>query len=162
MIWVDYIIIGIIALSALVSLIRGFVREALSLATWFIAAWIAWAFFRDLAPYLQDWISTPSLQLGIAFIILLVVTLILGSLINFLIVKLIHATGLTGTDRMIGVLFGAARGVVLVAVIVVLAGLTPLTHDPWWDDSTLIPYFQDLAVALKRELPAEIAGYFNY
>ena len=162
MIWVDYIIIGIIALSALVSLIRGFVREALSLATWFVAAWVAWVFFRDLAPHLQDWISTPSLQLGLAFIILLVLMLILGSLVNFVIVKLIHATGLTGTDRMIGVLFGAARGVVLVAVIVVLAGLTPLTHDPWWDDSALIPYFQELAVALKRELPAEIAGYFKY
>ena len=162
MIWVDYLIIGIITLSALVSLIRGFAREALSLATWFASAFIAWSFFRDLSPHLAQWVSTPSVRLGAAFVLLLVASLLLGSLINFLIAKLIDMTGLSGTDRMIGVIFGALRGVLLVAIIVVLAGLTPVASDPWWGDSLLIPYFQELALILKAELPDDIANYFNY
>ena len=162
MIWVDYLIIGIITLSALVSLIRGFAREALSLATWVVSSWIAWTFFRDLAPHLAQWISTPSVQLGAAFLLLLIVSLLMGSLINFMIAKLVDMTGLSGTDRMIGVIFGALRGVLLVIIIVILAGLTPVAADPWWNDSQLIPYFQQLAEALKAELPSEIADYFNY
>ncbi|MCF6282900.1 MAG: CvpA family protein [Candidatus Polarisedimenticolaceae bacterium] len=162
MIWVDYIIIGIIATSTLVSLIRGFAREALSLASWFISSFIAWTFFRDLAPHLAQWITTPSVRLGIAFAVLLVVSLLIGGLINFLIAKLIDMTGLSGTDRMIGMLFGALRGVLLVIIIVALAGLTLLASDPWWDQSTLIPYFQEFAIALKAELPDDIAKYFNY
>lgn len=162
MIWIDYLIIGIITISSLVSLIRGFAREALSLLTWFASAFIAWTFFRDLAPHLEQWIATPSVRLGVAYISLLVVSLIIGSLINFVVAKLIDKTGISGTDRMIGILFGALRGVLLVIIIVVLAGLTPVVSDPWWTQSTLIPYFQELAVALKAELPDDVANYFNF
>ncbi len=162
MIWADYIIIGIIALSSLVSLIRGFAREALSLASWFAASFIAWYFFRDLAVRLEPWLSTPSVRLGVAFVLLLVVSLLIGSLINFLIAKFIDMTGLSGTDRVVGMLFGALRGVLLVIIIVTLAGLTPLSSDSWWSQSVLIQYFQELAVTLKGELPDSIAKYFNY
>lgn len=162
MIWVDYVIIGIIATSTLVSLIRGFAREALSLASWFLASFIAWTFFRDLAVRLEPWLSTPSVRLGVAFALLLVVSLLIGSLINFLIAKLIDMTGLSGTDRMIGMLFGALRGVLLVIIIITLAGLTPLSSDPWWGQSTLISYFQELALMIKAELPSDVAKYFNY
>jgi membrane protein required for colicin V production len=162
MIWVDYIIIGIIATSTLVSLIRGFAREALSLASWFISSFIAWTFFRDLAIRLEPWLSTPSVRLGVAFALLLVISLLIGSLINFLIAKLIDITGLSGTDRMVGMLFGALRGVLLVIIVVTLAGLTPLSSDPWWSQSTLISHFQELAVIFKAELPDDIAKYFNY
>ncbi len=162
MIWVDYIIIGIIAISTLVSLIRGFAREALSLASWFLASFIAWTFFRDLAVRLEPWLSVPSVRLGVAFALLLVVSLLIGSLINFLIAKFIDMTGLSGTDRIIGMLFGALRGVLLVIIIITLAGLTPLSSDPWWGHSTLISYFQELALMIKAQLPADIAKYFNY
>ena len=84
MIWVDYVIIGLIAVSAVTSLIRGFVREALSLAVWVLAFWIAWSFFRDLALYL-GWLSVPSVRLGAAFAILFVATLIVGGLLNYLV-----------------------------------------------------------------------------
>jgi membrane protein required for colicin V production len=161
MIWVDYVILGIIGLSSLVSLLRGFMREAFSLAAWILAFWISWTFFRDLSVHLV-WFTVPSVRLGAAFAILFLVTLILGALVNYLVGQLVDKTGLTGTDRMVGVFFGAARGAVLVAIIVLLAGLTPLPNDPWWQESQLIVYFQDLALWLKDLLPPDIAGKFTF
>ncbi len=162
LIWVDYVIIGIIALSALISLVRGFVREALSLAAWVLAFWISWTFFRELALYFEQWINVPSMRLGVAFILLLVVTLILGGLVNYLVSQLVKKTGLTGTDRMIGIFFGIARGSVLVGIAVLLAGLTAIPADPWWHESMLISYFQDLAIWLRSLLPPDIADKFRY
>jgi membrane protein required for colicin V production len=161
MIWVDYIIIGIIGLSALISLVRGFMREALSLIVWILAFWVAWTFFRELAIHLH-WFSVPSVQLGVAFILLVIASLIIGALVNFIVGQLVERTGLSGTDRLIGMLFGAARGGVLVAILVLLAGLTPLPNDPWWSESQLIGYFQDLAIWLKSLLPADIGDRFNF
>jgi membrane protein required for colicin V production len=162
MIWVDYVIIAVIALSAIISLMRGFVREAISLVTWIAAFWIALMFFRDLADHLVPWIEVPSLRLGAAFAILLLLSLLLGALVGFLMGQLVDKTGLSGTDRLIGVLFGVARGAVLIAILVLLAGLTPLPNDPWWQQSLLIPHFQELAVWLQSLLPPDIAGKFSY
>ncbi len=161
MIWVDFIILGIIGVSALISLVRGFVREAFSLAAWVLAFWVAWSFFRDLSPYLS-WFSTPSVRHATSFITLFIVTLMLGGLVNFLIGQLVDKTGLGGMDRLLGMLFGAARGGVLVAILVVLAGLTPLPNDPWWQQSQLIGYFQELAIWLRSLLPPEISEHFNF
>ncbi len=161
MTWVDFFIIGIIALSAIISLIRGFIREAFSLAAWILAFWISWMFFRDLAVHL-DMIEVQSLRLGAAFGILFLVALILGALVNFLIGQLVQKTGLSGTDRVIGVLFGVARGAVLVAIMVLLAGLTPFPNDAWWQESHLIGYFQELAIWLRDLLPPDIADKFNF
>lgn len=161
MIWVDYVILGIVGLSALISLVRGFVREALSLVIWIAAFWIAWTFFRELA-VLLDWLSVPSVRLGISFAILFIVTLIVGALVSFLVGQLVEKTGLSGTDRLIGVLFGATRGALLVAVLVLLAGLTPFPDDPWWQESHLIGYFQELAVWLKTLLPPDIGDKFRF
>jgi membrane protein required for colicin V production len=162
MIWVDYVIIGVVALSAVISLLRGFVREALSLVTWIAAFWIAWLFFRELAVQLEPWIEVPSVRLGAAFFILLLASLVLGGLVGYLAGKLVDKTGLSGTDRLIGALFGTARGMVLVAIMVLLAGLTSLPKDPWWQESLLIPQFQDLAVWLQSLLPPDLAEKFNY
>ncbi len=161
MVWVDYLIIGIICLSAIVSLMRGFVREAFSLAAWILAFWVGWTFFRDLAEHLV-WLDLPSLRLGAAFVILFLLTLILGALVNYIIGKLVDKSGLSGTDRMVGMLFGIARGAVLVSIMVLLAGLTPMPNDPWWQESQLISYFSELAVWLRELLPPDIADKFTF
>jgi membrane protein required for colicin V production len=160
--WVDILIIGILALSAVISLVRGFFQEALSLATWVAAFWVAWFFFRPLAAQLEPWIDVPSIRLGVAYALLLVVVLILGAIVNRFVALLVNRTGLSGTDRLIGVFFGAARGAVVVAILILLAGLTAFPNDPWWRNSELIPYFQDLALWLKQFLPADIAARFQY
>lgn len=162
MIWVDYVIVGIIGISALISLVRGFVRETLSLLVWVLALGVAWACFRELAPRLASWVDTPSLRLGLAFLIVFLVVLLLGGIAGFLIGRLVDKTGLSGTDRLLGMVFGAARGAVLVAILVLLAGLTPFPQDPWWRESHLIVQFQHLAVWLLSLLPADIAETFRF
>jgi membrane protein required for colicin V production len=162
MIWVDYLIIGIIGLSALLSLVRGFVREAVSLLAWILAFAVAWAYFRSFSVQLGAWVKTPSLRLGLAFAILFLVVLILGGLVGFLVGQLVDKTGLAGSDQLLGMLFGAVRGIVLVAILVLLAGLTALPQDSWWQDSRLIVHFQRLAAWLLGLLPRDVAGYFRF
>lgn len=160
--WLDWTIIGVIAVSALISLARGFVREAFSLAIWVLAFWVSWSFFRDLAIPLGGWIGSPTVRLGVAFGLLMLATLIVGGLVNYLIIQLVERTGMSGTDRLVGMVFGAARGVLLVAILVLLAGLTPLPGEPWWHSSALVGYFQELAFWLRELLPPEIADLFRY
>lgn len=162
MAWVDYVIIGIVVLSALISLLRGFIREAFSLAIWMLAFWISWSFFRELAVQLQPWIETPSVRLGVAFAALMLGSLAVGGLVNYLVIQLVERTGLSGTDRLVGMVFGVARGVLLVTVLVWLAGLTPIPQDPWWRESHLVPYFEELALWLRQLLPEDIAERFQY
>jgi len=162
MVWVDYAIIIILALSALISVLRGFVKEALSLAAWVLAFWIAFTFHQNLATVLTEYIDTPSLRLISAFALLFVVTLIIAALVNNLVSQIVKKTGLTGTDRMLGVVFGIARGVIIVAILVLMAGLTQLPADPWWNESIFIKHFQELAIWLKTFLPKDIAENFQY
>lgn len=162
MVWVDYAIIIIVALSALISVLRGFVKEALSLAAWVLAFWVAFTFHQNLATTLAEYINTPSLRLISAFALLFVVTLIIAALVNNLVSQIVKKTGLTGTDRMLGVVFGIARGTVIVAILVLMAGLTQLPADPWWQDSIFIVHFQNMAIWLKTFLPEDIAANFQY
>ncbi|TRX75712.1 CvpA family protein [Pseudomonas mangiferae] len=139
--WVDWAIIAVIAVSSLISLKRGFVKEALSLLTWIIAGAVAWMFGGALSQYLVDYIQTPSARIIAACAILFVATLLVGALINFLIGELVRVTGLSGTDRFLGMVFGAARGGLLVVVAVGLLSLAPVQQDPWWQQSSLLPHF---------------------
>lgn len=159
--WVDYGILGVIGFSALVSLMRGFVRETLSLLAWILAFWVAFTFFREIAVHMP-WISVPSIRIAVAFILLLVTTLILGAVVNFLIGQLLDKTGLTVADRLFGILFGVARGALIIAVLVLLAGLTPLPQDPWWRESQLLGHFIGIAEWLRAWLPPDIAARFRY
>jgi len=162
MAWLDYVLIGIVAVSALISLFRGFVREAFSLAIWIMAFWISWSFFRDLAIHFQTLLSSPTVRLGVAFVALMLVSLLVGGMLNYLLIQLIERTGMTGTDRFVGMIFGAARGVLVVAVLVLLSGLTTLPQEAWWVESRLVPYFQELALWLRDLLPRDLAEYFRY
>lgn len=162
LIWIDYVILFLVLLSAVIGLFRGIIKEAFSLVIWFVATWVAYTFSQAFSVYLVEWIQVPSLRVGAAFAILLVVTLVIGALVSFLIGQLIEKTGLTGTDRFAGFLFGVARGVVVVAVMVLLAGLTPMPQDPWWNASVLIGPFQDFAIWMRSQLPAGMSGYLSY
>ncbi|WP_438282987.1 CvpA family protein [Pseudomonas alabamensis] len=139
--WVDWAIIAIVAVSALISLNRGFVKEALSLITWVVAGAVAWLFGGSLSQYLEPYIQTPSARVIAGCTILFVATLIVGAMINFIVGELIRVTGLSGTDRFLGMVFGAARGGLLVVVAVGLLSLGPVQQDPWWQQSRLLPQF---------------------
>lgn len=160
--WLDYALIAVIVVSALVSLLRGFVREAFSLAIWVLAFWVAWSFFRELSLQFDSLIGSPTVRLGVAFAALMLVSLVVGGLVNYLLIQLVERTGMTGTDRVVGMVFGAARGLLVVAVLVLLSGLTTLPQEDWWQESRLMPYFQELALWLRDLLPKDLADYFRY
>ena len=156
--WVDYFIVGVVVLSALISLMRGFVREAFSLATWILAFWVALAFTGTLDAHLARWIETPSLRTIVAFSTLFILMLIAGAMINHFASLTVKKTGLTGTDRLLGALFGIARGVVVVAALALLAIVTEFNQDPWWEHSMFIPLVEPLALWMAEFLPEDLSG----
>lgn len=162
MIWVDYAISLVILVSAVIGLFRGFIKEAFALFAWIVAIGVGLQYSRDFAVLLQNIISYPSARIATAFTILFFMTLILGGIISFILQHLIEKTGLTGTDRLLGMQFGIIRGAVLVSLMVMLAGVTPLPEDSWWKQSVLIPPFQALAVWLKEHIPSELMGYIHF
>ncbi|NJD05341.1 MAG: CvpA family protein [Methylococcaceae bacterium] len=162
MIWIDYGILGLIGISAVVGVLRGLIREVFSLTLWGVAAWLGLTFARDFSGRLEGMIPVPSLRMAAAFLLIFIGTLLLGGLVNYLLGKLVDSTGLSGTDRIAGLLFGMARGGLIVAVLVFLGGMTPLPQDPWWKQSALIPPFQSLAVWLRDHIPADLAGQVHF
>ncbi len=139
--WADWGIIAIIVLSGLISLKRGFIKEALSLLIWVLAFVIARMFSANMATLLVDYIDVPTIRYAAAFAILFAATLMVGALVNYLISTLVRITGLSGTDRVLGIIFGLGRGALLVVVAVALIKHTPLTDAMWWAQSALIPEF---------------------
>lgn len=136
--WADWSLIVIIALSSLMSLKRGFIKEALSLATWVIAFIVARTFHPNLQTLLIESIDQPTLRMIAAFAILFIGTLLVGAAINFIIGALVKLTGLSPIDRLLGVAFGLARGLVLSVVIIAVLRLTPFSQSEWWLNSVMI------------------------
>ncbi len=159
--WVDLIIVVIIIISALISVVRGFVKESISLASWVLAGFIALRYFAPLAELLEPYIESPTIRTGTGFAILFVSSLIIGAIVNFMASQAVTKTGLSGTDKSLGVVFGAARGMLIVTMLVLLAGLTPMPSEPWWDDSSMIEFFSEMASWIKDILPQDIASRFN-
>ena len=139
--WIDFALLGVIGLSTVISIIRGFVKEAISLVVWFSALFVASQFYPDVAVYFTS-ISDDFLRNGTAIAALFIVTLLVGSLVNYSIGQLVRVSGLSGTDRALGAVFGALRGVLIgCALLFFMDTFTPSSEASWWQDSLLIPEF---------------------
>jgi membrane protein required for colicin V production len=159
--WADYIIIAVLALSVLVGLWRGLVSEVLALAVWVAAFWLAWTFGPTVAAQFGHSIDLPSVRMLVGYGLCFIVVLIAGALLRFLMGKLVQGTGLSGSDRLLGMFFGLARGVLLVTLAVFVLGFTPFTRDPWWQQSQLLPGFTGAADWLGERLPQSVRGYLH-
>lgn len=162
MIWVDYAILTVVAVSAIVGFFRGFFREAVGLATWLIAFWVAFRFAVPAAEWLTAWISVRSVRLGISFGVIFIVVLIVGAVISYLMARLVDRTGFGGTDRALGGVFGVLRGVGLLVLLVLLAGLTPVPEDAWWQESLFVGHLERGALWVRDWLPADVAEEIRY
>ncbi|MGB1402540.1 MAG: CvpA family protein [Porticoccaceae bacterium] len=150
----DIAIVTIVAISGLISLIRGFVKEAMSLVIWVAAFAVAMTFKEMVADMLVNVIALTSMRQLAAWAGLFVGTLLVGAMVNFLLGKLVSSTGLSGTDRTLGLVFGVFRGLLVVlAIVIILPKAVPVEQDPWWIASSLIPMFQDFETWGK-----EVAG----
>ena len=138
LIWIDWVIIGVIGISTLISLARGFVREAMSLTVWIGAFVIARTYLPEMQTLLAGTIETASARLVVAFAILFLATLVVGAVVSRALARLVVATGLSATDRVLGTFFGLARGLIVVVVALALLRMTPVTQDAWWQRSVAV------------------------
>ncbi|MCG3731809.1 CvpA family protein [Vibrio cincinnatiensis] len=152
--WLDIVILSVIGLSALISLVRGFAKEALSLVIWFAAFYIASEYYAKLAVYFSN-INDDMFRNGAAIAVLFVATLIVGAMVNYVIAQLVHKTGLSGTDRILGVVFGALRGVLIVAAaLFFMDAFTASPSAEWWKSSQLVPEFSRIIAPFFEHLQA--------
>ena len=136
---IDTAIIIVVAISSAFGLWRGLVKELLSLLSWIAALLVARVYGEALARLLVNMIESESIRYVTAFVLLFVMVIMIGTLINHFVAKLLTVTGLKFFDRLLGVVFGLARGTVIVLVILFILNVF-VSETEWWQESTLIPY----------------------
>ncbi len=137
---VDVFIGFVLLASTMIGFLRGFVREAVSLAFWIVAIWAAWKFGPLVEPHLGGLLADPHVAPWIGRLVVLIAVLLLGAVVGMLLSFFMRSSGLGPLDRVIGLLFGIVRGGVLVGLLVIGGELLHLNHEEWWHRSRLIPY----------------------
>ncbi|AVP98147.1 colicin V production CvpA [Ahniella affigens] len=155
----DLAIAIVVLLSMMIGLFRGLLVEVLSIAIWILATVLSALVGPVLADALGGQIDTPSLRIFLGYALVFVGTLLMGALGLWFAKKLVQTTGLSGTDRLLGLLFGAARGVALTVLLILIAGLTPIPQDRWWRESRALPVFLPLAEAALALVPERLARF---
>lgn len=147
----DYLFVAVLLASLGLGILRGFVRESISLLVWLVGLWLAWHFAYVLYPYLGGTLSQPGLREWVARILMLALVLVFGSAIGALASYLVtRAAGLAVTDRLLGALFGIVRAVVIIGIFVLVGHGLRLDGEKWWKDSHLMPYAEHAAHWLER------------
>jgi membrane protein required for colicin V production len=159
--WIDYVILAVLFISVLIGLARGLISEVLSLVIWVAAFWLAWLFGPVVARYFEGSVSLPSARIAIGYGVCFIAVLLIGAVIRFLISRLVSITGLGGLDRLLGMLFGFARGVLLVSGVVFLLGFTSLPNEPLWRESAILPQFAAPAAWLGQQVPPNVREYIH-
>jgi len=159
--WVDNAIILAVIVSAFVGWIRGIVRELFSLVTWMASLVFAWLLHRHVADLLSAQFAQPSLRIAIAFAGLMFIGLIIGTILTAIANTFIRKVGLTRVNHIIGLLFGMLRGLLIVAMLVFLAALTPLPTTAWWQESIFISYLLNGANRFVNQMPADFRQRLN-
>lgn len=156
----DYAVMAVIVLSALRGTWRGFLSEVFGLVGWIVAFLVACRFVGLVVPWIPaNWPGGALTQWLIAFAVIVVGVILVAGVASAVLSRLVQATGLSGVDRSLGLLFGLARGVVLVLILVALAGLTELPKQAFWRDALLRPYAEQGVRELKPLLPEALAAY---
>jgi len=160
--WPDYAILAVIVISVVVGALRGFIKEVFSLLVWAAAFLVAYHFAGDVASLMEEAVTLPSARTAMGFSGLFIAVLLVGGLINYLLGRLVETTGLSGTDRLLGGVFGAARGLVLMVTVLLVCGFTPIPGDPWWKESQTIQRMLPLVTWAAGYLPESVVEHLDF
>lgn len=150
---IDIIIAVAIVISVVVGFVRGFVKEAISVASLLIAIWAALYFGPSVGDVSQSWLSSDELQTWFGRILVFAVILAVGGLLGWGVSKLVRLSVLSGMDRFLGSLFGAVRGVLLIAVAILGGQFAGFDNDKWWLESKTIPHLSQVSEWIKVMAP---------
>jgi membrane protein required for colicin V production len=162
MTWIDYAILAILGISISLSILHGLVREIMSLVSWVAAFIVAQMFAPDAAALLPAALNNPSLRMFTGFVAIFLAVLIALSLLAIAISSLVNSVGLGLADRALGAIFGFTRGLAIVMIAVLLAGLTTLPRQAAWRNAVLTEPLVNLANWVKVWLPDEMSKHINY
>ncbi len=151
--WIDLGILIILGVSVVISFARGFAKETLSLLAWIVAGWVAIRFSEAFAGLLAGYIDEPAIRYATAFIGLFALVLIAATIIKWVVSWFLYATELSFFDRVLGLVFGAARGGIIISVMLFLGSVTSLQQTEHWRTSSLLPWFKPYALWLVSFLP---------
>ena len=158
----DYAVLAIFVVSILLSVVRGVVRELFSLAGWVVAFMVANSFAAGFAPMLPSSIAGESLRMLLAFAALFLSALLAMALMTMMISALTRTVGLGFADRFFGSLFGFMRGLLVVLLIVLAAGLTALPQEPFWEKALLSKPLETAAMMVIPWLPQDLSRRISY
>ena len=145
----DVLIVLVLLGSTIIGLLRGFVREAVSVVFWIIAIWSAWKFGPVVEPHLGGVLTNPAIAPWVGRLTVLVLVLLIGWVVAMLLSYFTRSLGLGAMDRVFGLMFGILRGMVLVGLIVIGGELLHLNQEEWWNRSKLIPYGETIGDWLR-------------
>jgi membrane protein required for colicin V production len=142
---IDILIVVVLTISVIIGVVRGFVKEAISITALLLAIWAALAFGPSVGEVSDSWISSKELQTWFGRIVVFILILALGGLLGWGISKLVRLSVLSGIDRLVGAFFGAARGILFAALFIIAGDYAGFSNDSWWSKSRLIPHFEVVA-----------------
>jgi len=146
---IDYVIIGLLAFSALAGLLRGFLKELISLLTWIVAAWASWNFADALEPHLGGALADAAVRPWAARAILFVAVLLVGSAVGAVVGYFVRLSLFSAVDRLLGFVFGTLRGFVALGLLAILCHAVHLQGESWYRQSTLVPYVEKVGNVVR-------------
>lgn len=160
----DLTILVVVAVSTLIGVWRGFVREILSLATWVVASLVAWLLASPLSEVFEKDVAQPTLQLVAAFIVVFIVVYVIGTFVTYVIHRMfLKKPFLKMSNYFFGGVMGILRGGLIMIICFLIAGLLPkIPKNNWWKQSQLAPYFEEASLFSREFLPADIARHIRY
>lgn len=159
--WLDILIVAVLVISTAISVMRGFAKDAISLSAWILAFVVSISLADKFAIILPQSMEDARLRLGVAIAILFIATLVMGMVANFMLAGVINLTKAHNLDRSLGALFGFARGLVIICLLVVLGAFIGLNQVDWWQSSKLIPLAESVIEMLIPILPDNLTKFIK-
>ncbi len=158
---VDWLMLGVMLLSMLAGALRGLVYELLSVVAWIASFLLAQWLAPEVAPSMPMGNASPALRMAVTFAVLFALGVFAGGFIAFVVKKMIDAIGLRPADRSLGLLFGAARGAILLMAVAAVIGMTTLRTASWWQESHAVPVLQAMLRGITPMMPDAFARYLR-